>query len=257
MKTSKPSEADAIIQKAPSDLGIHRTPRKGTLNAPEKILEGLSFEKKVLVDEVFPDEFSLEETQRRIQENTRELAEYGKPIVTVGGDHSVSYPALKALKQRYPDLKLVWLDAHLDVKEKIDDHVSHDVLIRQLVEEEAFKPREITFAGITEIDHDEREFIENHGFQVLRPSEVEELRVEGPVYLSVDIDALTQEEAPGTGYPHGELPLEQVLELIRDLRPVHADLVEVAPPLDSSGRTVENARKVLEALVHGSGRALS
>jgi len=99
MSVKTVEDADVIIQKLPCDIGIHRNPRKGTLNAPEKILESLKFEEKVLVDEVFPDEFSLEKTHDRILENTQELSQYSKPVVSVGGDHSVSYPVIKALKR--------------------------------------------------------------------------------------------------------------------------------------------------------------
>ncbi len=74
MKTESAEDSELIVQKLPSDMGIHRNPRKGTLNAPAKILDGFEFSRKVLVDEVFPNEFDLEETQQRIEENTRELA---------------------------------------------------------------------------------------------------------------------------------------------------------------------------------------
>jgi hypothetical protein len=68
MRTNKPEEADFIVQKLPSDMGIHRNPRKGTLNAPGEIMANFEAEKSILVDEVFPDEFSLEKTHQRIEE---------------------------------------------------------------------------------------------------------------------------------------------------------------------------------------------
>jgi len=90
-----PEDAKLVVQKIPADTGIHRNPRKGTLNAPEKILETFKFEREVLIDEIFPDEFDLEETQDQISKNTRELLKYGRPILSIGGDHSVSYPVLR------------------------------------------------------------------------------------------------------------------------------------------------------------------
>jgi arginase family enzyme len=252
MRTRKPDDAEALIQKVPSDMGIHRNPRKGTLNAPEKIMEGLEFEEEVFVSEIFPDEFSLEETHRKIEENTEELLEYGRPLVSLGGDHSVSFPVLKALKQDLPDLKLVWLDAHLDLKEPVNGHTSHDVVVRELLEH-GFSEEEIVFIGITEVDHDEEEFLEEHDFTIYRAGEVSEALekelFEGPTYLSVDIDVLTPEDAPGTGYRDGRLGLYQVLEIIESVDPAHGDVVEVAPSLDEDGRTVENARKILKQLL--------
>ncbi len=249
MRTNKPSEADLIIQKLPSDMGIHRNPRKGTLNAPGKILEEYISENNVLIDEVFPNEFSLQETHHKIEENTDEVTEYGKPVLSLGGDHSVSFPVIKALKEDNPSMKLVWLDAHLDLKEKVGDNISHDVVVRELLEN-GFSESEIYFVGITEIDHDEEEFIQGRDLNIFRYDELEEFKREfqndeQPVYLSTDIDVLKEELAPGTGYPDGELELEEVQSVIEKVEPDHADLVEVAPPLDD-GTTLENSRKVLK-----------
>ncbi len=250
MRTNKFQDADVLVQKLPSDMGIHRNPCKGTLNAPRKILEGLEFDEKVLVDEVFPDEFSLKQTQEKILANTRELSTYGRPLVSIGGDHSVTYPVARVLKQKHPEMKLLWLDAHLDVKEKVGDHVSHDVVVRQLVEENVFKPEEVYFLGFTKIDWDEKEYVEDKGFNFVKPEELDQFlsNFEEPSYLSVDIDVLISEVARGTGYPDGELDVETVLDVIRKIRPLHADLVEVAPCLDEGG-TVEAAQEVLQALL--------
>ncbi|MFB6245965.1 MAG: arginase family protein [Candidatus Nanohaloarchaea archaeon] len=245
-----PTDCDILIQKLPSDMGIHRNDRKGTLKAPEKILESLKFDQDVLIDEVFSDEFDLEETQQRIEKNTQDLARHGKPILSVGGDHSVSYPVIKGLKEKYPDLKLVWLDSHLDLKRKVNGHVSHDVVVRQLLEER-FSDDEIVFVGCKRIDSDEEEFLEDHDLRVFGPDELEDfLREfswsEHPVYLSVDIDVLKKELAPGTGYPDGGLSLSDAKGVIEAVELDHADLVEVAPPLDEDGKTVDAAESLIE-----------
>ncbi len=252
MKVNSPEESDILVQKLPSDMGIHRNPRKGTLKAPETILEDFSFENKILIDEVFPDEFNLKRTHRRIEENTQDLIEYGRPLLSIGGDHSVSFPVIKALKQDYPDLQIVWLDSHLDLKQKIDDHVSHDVVVRELLENR-FSEDEIWFVGVTKIDNDEKEFLDDRDVRVFKADELQDFlrefnSSEQPVYLSIDIDVLTQELAPGTGYPDGELSLDEAKKAIETVKPDHADLVEVAPPFDKEEKTVENARKLLETL---------
>ena len=252
MKTNSPEDAELIVQKLPSDMGIHRNPRKGTLKAPEEILKNFEFAQAVLVDEVFPDEFDLENNHRRVEFNTEELLEYGKPLLSIGGDHSVSFPVIKALKRVNPEMQLVWLDSHLDVKEKVGNHVSHDVVVRELLKH-GFSEDEIWFVGITRIDDDEEKFIEGSEFHIYRSDEVDEFlrefkQNEQPVYLSVDIDVLSPEEAPGTGYPDGKLSMEQVEKVIGVVKPNFADLVEVAPPFDKDGKTVENARKILSLL---------
>ena len=252
MQVNSPEDAEIIIQKLPSDMGIHRNPRKGTLNAPDEILERFEPEEKVLVDEVFPDEFDLEETHDRIYSNTEELSQYNRPIISVGGDHSVSFPVIRALKEEDPEMELVWLDAHLDLKEKVDGHVSHDVVVRELLNS-GFEEDEITFVGITRVDEDEQVFLEDHSLEVYRADDVseflEEYESRDSAYLSVDIDVLSKEEAPGTGYPDGQLSVTQAQKIIEEVDPDHADLVEVAPPFDEDRRTVENARKILSGLI--------
>lgn len=250
--TNSPEDAEVIVQKLPSDIGIHRIARKGTLDAPENILEDFEFQRKVLVEEVFPNEFSLESTQRRIESSTDDLLRFGKPLLSIGGDHSVSYPVIRALKREYPDLQLVWLDSHLDLKEKIDNHVSHDVVVRELLKH-GFSEDDIWFVGITRIDEDEEEFLDRGDFNVYRSDEIEDFKREfeageQPMYLSVDIDALDSEEAPGTGYPDGELDIEQAKEIFELVDPDFADLVEVAPSLDEDRKTVGNAREILSHL---------
>lgn len=255
-RVNSPEDAKILLQKLPSDMGIHRNPRKGTLNAPEKILENFETKEKILVDEIFPDEFSLEKTHGKILETTEKLIQYEKPVISLGGDHSISFPVIKALKKNFPGLKLVWLDAHLDLKEKVDDHVSHDVVVRELLEH-GFCENEIFFVGTTRVDDDEEEFLEDHDVKIFGPEELEEFQrvfdsSEQPLYLSVDIDVLEESLAPGTGYPDGELSVEEVLEVIEMVEPDHADLVEVSPVLDREDITQKNAGKILSKIIETS-----
>jgi len=251
-KINSPKEAEFIFQKLPSDMGIHRNPRKGTLKAPERILEDFETSEDVLVDEVFVDEFDLEETHNRIEENTEDLAGYDLPIISLGGDHSVSFPVIKSLKQENPEMKLVWLDAHLDLKEKVDGNVSHDVVVRELLNH-GFSEDEIVFVGVTEIDHDEREFLEKHDFDIYMADEVgkfmDNYSSKEKTYLSVDIDVLKEEDAPGTGYPDGQLSIERVEKVVEKVSPDHADIVEVAPPFDETSNTLKASKKILHSLV--------
>ena len=253
IKVNSPQDAEAIIQKLPCDMGIHRNPRKGTLNAPTKILEDFSTERKILTTEVFPDEFSLEETHERIYSETKELLGYNKNIISLGGDHSVSFPVIKALKEKFSNMKLVWLDAHLDLKDKVGENVSHDVVVRELLEQ-GFSMNDVYYIGTKEIDEDEKEFLKDKNANTFGPDELDKfLRVFGtgeqPVYLSVDIDVLKEDQAPGTGYPDGELEVEDVLSIVEEVKPEFSDLVEVAPPLDEEEKTQENAQKILEKLL--------
>lgn len=250
MEVNSPEDADLVIQKLGFDMGIHRNPRKGTLDAPDRILEGLELDRRVLVDEVFPDEFDLEETHRRIAGNTAELLEAGKPVLSLGGDHSVSFPVVKAVKERNPELELVWLDAHADLKEKVGGHVSHDVVVRELLDH-GFSEDEIWIVGVTRLDDDEQEFLEGREVDLYRADELDAFLEDFDAeryYLSLDIDVLREADAPGTGYPDGELEMEDLETFLGEMEPLHADLVEVAPPFDRENRTVRNARTLVRLL---------
>ena len=65
----------------------------------------------------------------------------------------------------------------------------------------------------------------------------------------MDIDVLKEDQAPGTGYPDGELEVEDVLSIVEEVKPEFSDLVEVAPTLDEEEKTQENAQKILEKLL--------
>jgi arginase family enzyme len=242
-RTSVPSEAEVLIQKLPCDMGIHRTGRKGTLNAPSTLLEDSELESQVHVSEVFPDEFDLKETHRRIQQHTRDILGYNTPLLSIGGDHSVSYPVLREVKRRQPNLSLVWLDSHLDAKQPVDGHTSHDVVVRKLIEKSVFHPQEIFCAGTTQIDEDEKDL--SAEINVFGPEGVSKAadKVSGPVYISFDIDAV---DISGTGYPDGELSIDECRRLVEDLDVQHADLVEAAPPLNHDA--VAAGRKALNLL---------
>ncbi|MCJ7450730.1 MAG: arginase family protein [Candidatus Nanohaloarchaeota archaeon QJJ-9] len=260
--TSAPEDADLILLKCPSDIGIRNTDRKGTLEAPSRILEGLNFEEDVFVDEVFPDEFDLKESQSRIGKRAEGLLEFDKPIVFLGGDHSIAFPSLRRMKEKFPRLKVLWVDAHPDAKEvRLDRGVPHDAVVRELINQD-FELEDFVFLGQRESDPDEK-IVELDSFQRLTTRKLEDLsaeEIEGriqelfggdsfPVYLSFDIDALDRKYLQGTTFPSegGLSPsqAEKLVNAVSDLNLKGADLVEYSPPFSREGE-VQKVRKVLK-----------
>lgn len=196
------------------------------------------------------------ETARRIEAFYRPLAEAGIVPLTVGGDHFITYPVLRALGAARP-LGLIHIDAHSDT----DDaqyggaRLTHGTPFRRAVEDGVLDPRRCIQIGIRgSMDAaDERDWAVAQGMRILTMEEVcarglpevaAEARAvtgDGPTYLSFDIDALDPAFAPGTGTPEiGGFTTREALHLLRALRGldlVGADVVEVAPPLDSAGIT--------------------
>ena len=176
--------------------------------------------------------------------------------LTVGGDHFVTYPVLRALGAARP-LGLIHIDAHSDTDDAQYDgsRLTHGTPFRRAVEAGVLDPRRCIQIGLRgSMDAaDERDWALAQGMRLLAMEEVcarglpevaAEARAvagDGPTYLSFDIDALDHAFAPGTGTPEiGGFTTREALHLLRGLRGldlVGADVVEVAPSLDPAGIT--------------------
>lgn len=196
------------------------------------------------------------ETDRRIERLFRPLAEAGIVPLSVGGDHFVTLPVLRALGTARP-LGLIHIDAHSDTDDSQygGARLTHGTPFRRAVEAGVLDPTRTVQIGIRgSMDAaDERDWARAVGIRIIEMEEVcarglpevaAEARAvvgEAPAYLSFDIDALDPAFAPGTGTPEiGGFTTREALHLLRALRGldlVGADVVEVAPPLDPAGIT--------------------
>ena len=183
--------------------------------------------------------------------------------LSVGGDHSISWPILRAVAASGP-LGMVHIDAHCDTG---DDYMGsrfhHGAPFRRAVDEGLLDPKRVIQIGIrgTTNDPDMWGFSQRSGMRVLGMDEfqdkgwrfaAEEARRvigDGPAYLTFDIDSLDPSEAPGTGTPEaGGIRAIEALRLLRGLRGINfvgGDLVEVAPPFDTGTITAFNGASVL------------
>jgi agmatinase len=194
---------------------------------------------------------SIEHTMTAITETAGEIIKGGTKLITLGGDHSIALPLLRAHAQKYGPVSLVHIDAHLDTWESEFDAVSysHGTPFRHALNEGLIRKDEYMQIGIRgplsgENDYADakalgartvtiHEVMEKGVKEVLK--EVHE-RMKGPVYVTVDIDSADPAYAPGTGTPEvGGLTSYQLLQLIRGLHGLDLigfDLVEVSPPYD-------------------------
>ena len=199
--------------------------------------------------------YSLESAHQEIEAAFMPIHRAGVRPLSIGGDHSVTLPILRAIARDGP-LGLVHVDAHCDTGgEYLGSRYHHGTPFSRAVEEGLLDPKRAIQIGIrgTVNDPDIWRFSHDSGMRVVSIEEVAErgiaaigdearsLMGDGPVYLSFDIDALDPAFAPGTGTPEvgGMTSLEATLLLRRlaGLRIAAADLVEVAPPFDPSGVT--------------------
>ncbi|XP_033119543.1 agmatinase, mitochondrial-like [Anneissia japonica] len=198
-----------------------------------------------------------------LQKSCVMICEYYKTLIangciplTMGGDHTLTYPVLQAIADKYGPVGLVHVDAHNDTQDTmLGEKIAHGTPFRRAVDENLINPKKTIQIGLRGPSNDvyEHQWALEQGFRVvtgkdcwyksLEPlmMEVREMMGDGPVYLTFDIDALDPSIAPGTGTPEiAGLNVMQALEIIRGLQGLNlvgCDLVEVSPPYDPLGTT--------------------
>ena len=191
------------------------------------------------------------------------LAADCKPL-TLGGDHTISLPILRALERKHGPVGIVHIDAHADINDHLfGERIAHGTPFRRAIEEGLVDPKRMVQIGLRASGYEADDFdwprsqgvrvvqAEECWYQSLAPlmGEVREQLGAGPVYLTFDIDGLDPAYAPGTGTPEiGGLTVHQGLEIVRGCRGldlVGGDLVEVAPAYDTSGNTALVAANLL------------
>ncbi len=176
--------------------------------------------------------------------------------LTLGGDHTLTWPILRAMRNRYGPVALVHVDAHADINDEMfGEKVAHGCPFRRAWEDGCLINDKVFQIGLrgTGYSPDDFNWARDKGWRVIQAEEcwhkslsplMEEIRAkigDVPVYLTYDIDSLDPAYAPGTGTVEvGGLTSVQGVEIIRGmagLNIVGGDLVEVSPPYDPSGNT--------------------
>ncbi len=206
-------------------------------------------------DVPFTAVYDLEATVNEIEAFFAEVKAAGAAPLTAGGDHSITYPILKALATDGP-VGLVHIDAHTDTWDAFQgSKYHHGAPFRRATEAGAIDPRRTVQIGIRGAQNisDGWDYSLDSGMRVIFMEEVTSMGIDavieearnvvgkGPVYISFDVDGLDPVYAPGTGTPEiGGLTTIEGQALIRGMRGLNiigGDVVEVAPPFDPSGNT--------------------
>ncbi len=184
------------------------------------------------------------------------ILESGAQLVSLGGDHFVTWPLLQAHAAKHGPLALVQFDAHQDTWDDDGDRLDHGTFVARAVRAGLIEPARSIQIGIrTHAPEDcGIEIVDGYGFQELGvPTTIERIRArvgDGPAYLSVDIDCLDPAYAPGTGTPVAGGPSSaQLLMVLRDLGGIDwrgMDVVEVAPAYDHADITAIAAAAVVQ-----------
>ena len=200
-----------------------------------------------------------------IEQHYSAVLENAVTPVSIGGDHTITLPILRAIAKKHGPVALIHVDAHADVNDTMfGEPVAHGTIFRRAIEEKLVEPRSMFQIGLRATGYAAEDFdwardqgvtvvqAEACWYKSLAPLMEEVRRLVGPdqpAYLSFDIDGLDPSVAPGTGTPEpGGLTGSQGLEIIRGcygLNLIGCDLVEVSPPYDTTGNTALLAANLL------------
>lgn len=268
---------DACFVGVPMDIGTSH--RSGTRFGPRQIRAESAmlrpynmatrrspFDRLQVADigDVATNTFDLKKSVQLIKTAFDELLSYNVIPLTLGGDHTITYPILQAIAARHGPVGLIHVDAHADVNDEMfGEKIAHGTPFRRAVEEGLLDCRRVVQIGLRGTGYSGADFSwpGEQGFRVVQAeecwhrsltplmAEIREQMGRGPVYLSFDIDSLDPAYAPGTGTLEiGGLSTIQALEIIRGadgLNLVGGDLVEVSPPYDQAGTTALIAANLL------------
>ncbi|WP_419911393.1 agmatinase [Hoeflea sp.] len=207
--------------------------------------------------DIGPNPVSIEDTFDRITDFYRRLSAAGISPLSMGGDHSLSFPVLRGLVDESKPVGMIHFDAHTDLFDSYfgDFKLTHGTPFRRAIEAGILDPARVVQIGIrgTAYGFEDIEWGEEQGVRIIRIEELMDRGVEDVMaearqivgtdetYVSFDIDFIDPAFAPGTGTPEIGGPdtftAQRCVRLLDGVRIIGADVVEVSPPLDPSGAT--------------------
>jgi len=175
--------------------------------------------------------------------------------ISLGGDHSITYPIIKAISKKYGRLNILQFDAHPDLYDEFEgNRFSHACPFARIMEEKL--AQRLVQVGIRSVNDHQRKQMDKFGVETIFMKDFSEnlkLEFDNPLYISFDMDALDPAFAPGIShYEPGGLTTRQAVCLIQNIQApiiVGADIVEFNPMRDLNGITAMTAAKILKELV--------
>jgi len=197
-----------------------------------------------------------EEAFRWIRKALRMVLDSGKFPILLGGDHLITLPIMEEALRVYPDVRLVHIDAHADLREDdLGETLSHSTVMRKILD--FLKPGRLFQVGIRSGTEEEFQWAERTKSIVsLDGPSLKNLvrRLKGkPVYLSLDLDIFDPGILPGVGTPEpGGLNFREflsLLEILRPLRLIGFDIVELTPDYDPTQISAVTASVILREMI--------
>jgi arginase len=187
----------------------------------------------------------------KIESTIAELLGCGARLLSLGGDHAITYPILKSYRTRHQQLEILHLDAHPDLYESYEgNRYSHACPFARIMEEKLAS--RLVQMGIRTLNAHQKKQADRFGVEIVdmqRFHNLQAVKLKGPLYLSIDLDVLDPAFAPGVSHHEpGGMSTRQLIELIQGLQVplAGADIVEFNPLRDLSDITAMVAVKILK-----------
>jgi agmatinase len=198
--------------------------------------------------------FNFDEPFPAIEDRVVQLLDQGLRPVCLGGDHSITLPILRAFGKRVPGLTILHFDAHPDLYDELEgNRLSHACPFARIMEEGAAK--RLIQIGIRTMTGHQREQAQKFGVEVIDMRQLpalDRMKVDGPIYLSFDMDALDPAFAPGISHREpGGMSTREAIAHIHAItgKIAGADIVEYNPAQDHTQITATVAAKLLKEIL--------
>lgn len=221
-------------------------------NSVRKLYSSIEYQDKKLIE---IEKNNITKTNKIIEGSFEENSLY------ITGDHSNTYPLVKAFAKKNDYFSLVIFDAHPDV-EISTDTVSHEDYLRNLIEENIIESKNVYLFGIRTFSRTEFEYLQKRGINYFTITDILKDKnkinmilseIKGPIYLSLDIDVLDPDYAPATYYKEWcGLKLEEFIDFITIVKENTklVDICEYYEPNDEDGITFENMKKLINIFLN-------
>ncbi len=189
-----------------------------------------------------------------IEQVTKSHIDQNKKILTLGGDHSITFPIIKAHFNKYPTLDILQIDAHCDLYDEFEgDKYSHACPFARIMEN-GFATRLVQI-GIRTLSTHQEEQADKFGVEIHQMRNLDLTKIkkfENPLYITLDLDGIDPAFAPGVSHHEpGGLTSRQVIDLIHNLdaEVIGADIVEYNPTKDLHDMTAFLAAKMMKEIL--------
>ncbi|MCK5685621.1 agmatinase [bacterium] len=243
--------------------------REGSEHAPGRIREALFCDSsnlwaengydldsaKNIADIGYISDLNIKTYFKAIKDATSEILERKVKVISLGGDHSVTFPIIQSYAEHYPKFDILHFDAHSDLYDELDGNKnSHACPFARIMEKKL--AARLVQVGIRTMNGHQNEQAKRFGVEVIYMKDISKgfkpLKFDNPVYLSIDLDCLDPAFAPGVSHHEpGGMTTRQLIDIIQqiDSNIIGADIVEYNPERDLSSVTAMVAAKLLKEIM--------